>query len=140
MALVEAARFHTLSEAEVAASVLRSAGIDAVIADVHYGSVFWVQQSALGGYRLSVIDEDLADALALLDAPTPEPEVDDETDEPIPTGRRVAAGMLSLWPEAGWLVTRRGSGVAGPAALVAIGGGVIVFVLLVVLRGLFGGP
>lgn len=137
MALVELARFHTLSEAEVAASVLRSAGIEAMIADAHYGSVFWAQQSALGGYRLSVLDEDLADARALLDVPSPEPEAEDEPDPALPAGRRVAAGALALWPEAGWLVARRGRSVAAPAALVAVCGGLAVVAVFVLLGLLF---
>ena len=66
MALVELARFHTLSEAEIAASLLRSAGITASIADAHYGSVFWLEQKALGGFRLSVGEADLADSLDIL--------------------------------------------------------------------------
>lgn len=137
MPLVDVARYHTLSEAEVAASVLRSAGIEAMVADIHYGSVFWVQQSALGGYRLSVLDEDLADARALLDVPAPDPLPDDDADEPLPAGRRVAAGALALWPEAGWLAARRGRSVAAPAALVAVCGGLAVVLLFVTLGLLF---
>jgi len=71
MALVQVARYHTLSEAHVAASVLQSAGIAASIADAHYGSVFWLEQSALGGYRLSVASEDLRDAVEILSSPPP---------------------------------------------------------------------
>ena len=112
MALVEAARFHTLSEAHVAASVLRSAGIVASIADAHYGSVFWIEQRALGGYRLSVADEDLADTIDILRAPPPVEPLDEPLDEPLPTGNRIVAGALALTlgPAAGWLATRRGPG------------------------------
>ena len=136
MALVEAARFHTLSEAQIAASVLQSAGIAGSIADAHFGSVFWMQQSALGGYRLSVAEEDLADAVAMLDTPPPPP-LEDEPAETMSYSQRVAAGALGLaiGPEAGWLVTRRlgptltevGSGWALAALVVAIVGGTVFF-------------
>ncbi len=112
MALVEAARFHSLSEAQVAASVLRSAGIVAAIADAHYGSVFWIEQRALGGYRLSVADRDLADTIEILGSPPPVEPLDEPAPEPLPTANRaVAVGLaLTLGPVAGWLATRRGVG------------------------------
>lgn len=117
MALVEAARFHTLSEAQVAASLLRSAGIAPAIADAHYGSVFWMEQSALGGYRLTVAEEELADTLALLQAPAPEPL--DEDFEPMSGGQRLLAGALGLAiPAAGWLATGRRTGPSLGEALV----------------------
>jgi hypothetical protein len=112
MALVEAARFHSLSEAQVAASVLRSAGIDAAIADAHYGSVFWIEQRALGGYRLSVADQDLADTIDILGSPPPVDPIDEPAAEPLPAVNRAAAVALALTlgPVAGWLATRRGVG------------------------------
>jgi hypothetical protein len=112
MALVEAARFHTLSEAHIAASVLRSAGIVASIADAHYGSVFWIEQRALGGYRLSVAEEDLADTIDILQSPPPVEPLDESLPEPLPTENRIAAGALALTlgPAAGWLATRRSLG------------------------------
>lgn len=112
MALADVARFHTLAEAEIAASLLRSAGIAASVADVHYGSVFWLEQKALGGFRLSVSEEDLADSMAIL---RHRPEVDplDDEDEIPPSitdGDRIAAAalMLTAGPHAGWLVAGRG--------------------------------
>lgn len=109
MALVQVARYHTLSEAHVAASVLQSAGIAASIADAHYGSVFWMEQSALGGYRLSVASEDLSDAVDILHSPPPPDPLDEALDDPLPTGQRVAAGalMVTLGPAAAWLATKR---------------------------------
>lgn len=109
MSLVEAARFHTLSEAYVAASVLRSAGIAASIADAHYGSVFWIEQRALGGYRLSVPDEDLADTIDILRSPPPVEPLDEPLTEPLTGEHRIAAVALALTlgPAAGWLATRR---------------------------------
>jgi len=147
MALVEAARFHTLSEAQVAASVLHSAGIPASIADAHFGSVFWLHQNALGGYRLSVPEEDVADAAAMLDVPIPAP-LDDEPEELLSPGRRVAAGALALWPEAGWLVTRRlgptltevGTGWVLAAVALAVVGGTAFFVISFLFKLLFAPP
>lgn len=144
MALVEAARFHTLSEAHVAASVLRSAGIVVSIADAHYGSVFWIEQRALGGYRLSVAEEDLADTLDILRAPPPVEPLDEPTGEPLPAESRIVAGALALTlgPAAGWLATRRGLGASlsdrpsgGFAAilLIAAAGGAVVFVVAFVM-------
>lgn len=112
MALVEIARFHTLSEAEVAASLLRSAGIEALIADAHYGSVFWIEQRALGGFRLSVREEDLADTLDILRHPAEtEPLAGEDVIPPsLGDNDRVAAAalMLAAGPAAGWLVAGRG--------------------------------
>ncbi len=111
MALVEVARFHTLSEAEIAASLLRSAGITASIADAHYGSVFWLEQKALGGFRLSVGEADLADSLDILrHRPAAEPLAEDDVIPPsIEAGDRVAAAalLLTAGPAAGWLVAGR---------------------------------
>lgn len=148
MALIEAARFHTLSEAEVAASLLRSAGIPASIADAHYGSVFWLEQKALGGFRLSVPEEDLPDTLELLrhpPDPLPVDEDDEPIDQPMPGGKRVlAAGLGFLSPAFGWLATRGKVGAsvaeAGAGTLLSIGLlaagaaalGAIAFALLVV--------
>ena len=108
MALVQVARYHTLSEAHVAASVLQSAGIAASIADAHYGSVFWLEQSALGGYRLSVASEDLPDAVEILHSPPPPDPADEAPDDPLPTGQRLAAGALTvtMGPAAAWLATK----------------------------------
>lgn len=144
MALVEAARFHTLSEAQVAASVLRSAGIVASIADAHYGSVFWIEQRALGGYRLSVADEDLADTIDILRSPPPVEPLDEPPAEPLPMENRIAAGALALTlgPVAGWLATRRGvgaslsdrpSGAIAAMLLIAGVGGVVALGLTFVM-------
>lgn len=111
MALVRIARYHTLSEAEVAASVLRSAGIHAHVSDAHYLGVFWTDTIALGGFRLSVPEEEGPDAVEILRSPPPVEPVDDEPSEPLPVARRIAAGalMLAVTPEAGWLATGRES-------------------------------
>lgn len=148
MSLVEAARFHTLSEAEVAASLLRSAGIEASIADAHYGGIFWLEQSALGGYRFSVREEDLADTLALLRSPPAPAAADDDADpepvaQPLSGQQRVLAAALGLLnPTFGWLATRRRSGpsiaeagagtVLSLVLLLGMGGGIVLVALVVI--------
>jgi hypothetical protein len=62
-ALVEAARYLTAIEAEIARSFLESQGIGAVVFD-SASSVY--SEGALIGARLMVIDEDLAEAVKLL--------------------------------------------------------------------------
>ena len=125
MALVQVARYYTLSEAHVAASVLQSAGIAASIADAHYGSVFWLEQSALGGYRLSVASEDLPDAVEILSSPPPPDLADEAPDDPLPTSQRVVAGalMVTMGPAAAWLATKRwkrSSPIDDPAAGISV--------------------
>jgi hypothetical protein len=134
MALVEVARFHTLSEGHVAVSVLRSAGIMASVSDVHYGSVFWIEQRALGGYRLSVPAEDVADTLAILRAPPlPETPEDEDAVAPLPAGQRLLSGalLLTLGPAAGWLATKRTRG----ASLAEVAGGTVMAVILLLAFG-----
>lgn len=134
MALVEAARYHTLSEAHVAAALLRSAGIPASLSDTHYGSVFWLEQKALGGFRISVPEQDLADTISLLDVPPAGPDPEDEGPEDPELGRRGLAVLLMfvLGPAAGWLVAQRrrfgpSSGEVVTGALMSLGGLVLVF-------------
>ncbi len=107
MTLSVLARFHTQSDAQVAASALRSAGLNALVFDEHYGGVDWVAQSALGGYRVMLPTEDLADGRAILAVAAecpPDPDA-----EPPATGS-VPASVLALVVgtmagfEAGWLV------------------------------------
>lgn len=139
MALVEAARFHTLSEAQVAASLLRSAGIDPTVSDVHYGSVFWLEQKALGGFRLSVAEEDLFDTVALLSGPPPYSDEFEPYDpiEPLSNGQRaLAMGLgLTLGPAAGWLATGRGR--SGRPFAELLSGMIIAAVLLAIVGTVF---
>ncbi|MBI5940214.1 MAG: hypothetical protein HY859_07290 [Caulobacterales bacterium] len=94
MALAEVKRFSSLQEAQIAAGMLRSIGIDAAVCDEHYGAVMPLEQLALGGFRLTAPEGDVQEARTLLrrDARTPEPD-----DEPIPAaspGRMALAGVL----------------------------------------------
>lgn len=63
-ALVEAARYLTAIEAEIARSFLESHGIGAVVFDSASGLY---SEGALIAVRLMVLDEDLAEAVKLLD-------------------------------------------------------------------------
>lgn len=107
MALVVVRRFPTLPEAQVAASVLRSAGIATEILDQHYGGLDWVAQSALGGYRLCTRSEDLADARECMVPPVFEPEGPEEPARPSGSLARTAAALTATWlvgGEGGWVV------------------------------------
>ena len=68
MALLEAAPFATLHEAEVACSALRAGGVDATVFDRNMASNFWIDQVAIGGVRLAVRDGDLPAAADFLHA------------------------------------------------------------------------
>ncbi|WGM41056.1 hypothetical protein [Caulobacter sp. NIBR1757] len=108
MTLSILARFHTQSDAQVAASALRSAGLGAVVFDEHYGGIDWVAQSALGGYRLMLPTGELADGRAILAIATeapPDPESAPAITGSLPaTVLTMAVGLLAGF-EAGWLVT-----------------------------------
>jgi len=144
MALVEVQRFASLPEAHIAAGMLRSAGIDATVCDTHYGAVFWMEQQALGGFRLTAPEDDVQDARALLrhNARTPEP--DDEPPVETPPARMALAAVLFLFGGAagsylalarkrsGSLVGESGAGalLALAILLIAGGGGAVLFVAL----------
>jgi hypothetical protein len=109
MALIVVARCHTLAEAQVAASALRSAGLSPQVFDEFYGTAFWVSQAALGGYRLLLPDDEAVEARALLRSlPEPEPLAEEDA---IPTvksgGTLMVAAILTSFmvPEAAWAIT-----------------------------------
>lgn len=133
MALVRIARFHTLSEAEVAASVLRSAGIPALVADAHYLGVFWTDTIALGGFRLSVPEEEAEDAVAILRSASPAEPIEEDSHAPLPTPQRLLAGalMVTVGAEGGWLATARET----PASVVEKGAGALLTMVLLVCGG-----
>ena len=62
----EVGRFHDLHEAELAAGLLRSAGIRAEVADHHLIGMDPLMQRAVGGLRVTVPDDEAADARAIL--------------------------------------------------------------------------
>ncbi len=82
MALVEIRRFYGPEEAQVAASMLRAAGIEVLLQNEQLGMSDFVVRNAIGGFRLWVTEEDQETALSLLPPlqtelppePAPEPE------------------------------------------------------------------
>jgi hypothetical protein len=92
MALVEAARFWDLTEAQVAGSALRASGIEAEVVDEVVGrnAVWW--QSAMGGFRLLVDEADAAAARALIEDCRSEP----GAVAPLPPREAAARTLLSL--------------------------------------------
>lgn len=108
MSLSILARFHTQSDAQVAASALRSAGLGALVFDEHYGGIDWVAQSALGGYRLMLPTGELEDGRAIL-AIAANAEPDPEAEPPIvgslpATVLTVVVGTITGY-EGGWIIT-----------------------------------
>ncbi|MCF8505182.1 MAG: DUF2007 domain-containing protein [Caulobacter sp.] len=144
MALVEVQRFASLPEAHIAAGMLRSAGIDATVCDTHYGAVFWMEQLALGGFRLTAPEGDVQDARAMLrhNARTPEP--DDEPPMETPPARMALAAVLFLVGGAAAsylaLARKRSGSLIGESStgallafgivLLVVGGGAVLFVAL----------
>lgn len=59
-------RFRDLPDAEMAQSVLRSAGIDSFLADQNIVRLDWLWSDAMGGVKVVVRAEDEADARELL--------------------------------------------------------------------------
>lgn len=111
MGLVLFARFHELPQAQVVASALESAGLTPLVFDRHYGGVDWVAQSALGGYRLMLPEEEAADARAVLADLASQPADPEDQPTAVPPGgpiRAVLALGSSLFGlgELGWLVSR----------------------------------
>lgn len=66
MALVQIARYADLREAQIAASLLRSAGLLAFLPEEHFGSANFLLSQATGGFRLCVAEEEAEAALALV--------------------------------------------------------------------------
>jgi hypothetical protein len=66
MGLRVIARLSTLVEAEVACGALRAAGFRAEIFDHAVGTVYWLYQTAIGGFRIVVPEGELENAVAYL--------------------------------------------------------------------------
>jgi hypothetical protein len=66
MGLRVVARLSTLVEAEVACATLRAAGFHAEVFDLAIGTVYWLYQTAIGGFRIVVPEDELEDAVGCL--------------------------------------------------------------------------
>jgi hypothetical protein len=141
MSLAVARRFPTLPEAQVAASVLRSAGIAAQVLDQYYGGLDWTAQSALGGYRLCTSFEDLADAREILLPPPLEPDDAEAPAGPSGSLARTALALTAAWlvgGEGGWLVAGLRKRTA-PSAAELVLGATMGFALAVAALGAISG-
>lgn len=114
---VEVGRFHDLHEAELAAALLRSAGIAAEVADHHLIAMDPLMQRAVGGLRVMTPPHQADDARAILDQAAAGAFAADEDDGPddlppaAPSAVRdlgLMAGVLAApWAAAGMLGGRR---------------------------------
>jgi hypothetical protein len=131
MTLVVVARPLDLPQAQVAASALRSAGLNPILLDEMLSHAYWHAMFAFGGCRVAVPDAEAEDAIAILrQAPEPVAEALGRADriDPIGWGWRWAAGLSSLLllgPDLGWLLLcvrsrRRGAGGAAMGMAVSL--------------------
>ncbi len=106
MGLRVAAKFSSLVEARVACGALQAAGFDAQLFDQNFGSVMWVDQVAIGGFRVMVPEEEVADAAAfLLDIRQSAPPAETEVRVADHAFRALPLVLLAvLSPLAGWIV------------------------------------
>ncbi|MFN3536638.1 MAG: putative signal transducing protein [Brevundimonas sp.] len=124
---IEVGRFHDLHEAELAAALLRSAGIRAEVADHHLIGMDPLMQRAVGGLRVMAPDDEAADARAIL-ARVQAGELVSDVPDDLPSaagapGRdaSLALGVLAApWAVAGMLGARRSVSVRRRFAPLAI--------------------
>lgn len=143
MSLKEIARFADLAEAQIAASRLRSEGVQVLVQNEYWGGADFIMTIAMGGFRLWAPEGQAAEAKALINAlraavpPSLEPENEEREElvkaqpKPAPASGLARTGLALLltlffgWA-AGFLVVgrRRNAAVTG------------VVVVLVVVSGL----
>ena len=132
---IEVGRFHDLHEAELAAGLLRSAGIRAEVADHHLIGMDPLMQRAVGGLRVMAPDDEAADARAIL-ARVQSGEFTSAEPDDLPAAGDVPARDLGLalgvlaapWAAAGMTGARRSVSVRRRYAPLAI---VLLVALLV---------
>lgn len=132
MSLKEIARFADLAEAQIAASRLRSEGVQVLVQNEYWGGADFIMTIAMGGFRLWAPEDQAAEAKALISelrAASPPPE-ELEDDEPAPraapppaVGAARAGLALVLTLLLGWAA---GLVVAGRRRHVAVTGVVVV--------------
>ena len=133
---VEVGRFYDLHEAELAAGLLRSAGIRAEVADHHLIGMDPLMQRAVGGLRVMAPPDQAADARAIL-ARVQAGEFADPDADPLPEpedrpgqGVAMALGVLAFpWAVAGMTGARRSLSRRRRLAPLALG---LLMLLLVV--------
>jgi hypothetical protein len=142
MSLKEIARFADLAEAQIAASRLRSEGVQVLVQNEYWGGADFIMTIAMGGFRLWAPEGQAAEAKALINAlraaasPPLESEEEDEQEEPVVAQPKPASGLartglaLLLTLFFGWAA---GFLVVGRRRNAAVTG---VVVVLVVISGL----
>jgi hypothetical protein len=70
--LATVCRFRDMPQALLAKSVLESAGIECLLADANIIRTDWLWSNLVGGVKLRVLEEDLDEALRILDQNAPE--------------------------------------------------------------------
>ena len=91
--LVTIARYSFPYEAQIAKSQLDASGIPAFIADEHTINMQWLYSDAMGGVRLQVLQEHVADAQSILSDSAPiNPEIEKAPPQPVCS---ICGGMLS---------------------------------------------
>ena len=106
MTMVVLARYLSLPQGQVAASALRSAGITPFLFDEQQSYARFYMLWAIGGCRLAVLEDDVADAIKILEnAADPPVDEDSPAGFSLPT-RWLAAlfGVGGLEPTLGWTV------------------------------------
>jgi hypothetical protein len=86
MSLKEIARFADLAEAQIAASRLRSEGVQVLVQNEYWGGADFIMTIAMGGFRLWAPEGQADEARALISelrAGSPPPEEPEDDDEPI---------------------------------------------------------
>jgi hypothetical protein len=127
MALGLAARFPSLTEADIACAALNAAGLYAVVFDRGVCATIWTHQLAVGGVRLMTFDAHIEDARALLKAASTAPRgSDDDLPAPKQGGGALIAALgailcFGISPYAGWCVVPLRSKATVLRVLVVIG-------------------
>jgi hypothetical protein len=149
VALTVVATFMNLPEAQIAASALESGGLHPLVMDQGWGSVVWVEQFALQGFRLAVPASEAADAIAFFRAL---PGRRTRAPRPARTVRQLAGAHwwrpvaavlgICLLPYFGWLVVgfrprrRRGSQILTAMSATSVAAIILLGLVFLVIEAL----
>lgn len=146
MGMTVVATFMNLPEAQVAASALEFGGLHPLVMDQGWGSVLWIEQAALQGFRLGVPPDEVADAVAFFRALPPQRKVHMRPRSRIAVAQsnwwRVAAAILGLGlsPVFGWLAVgfrprryRRASFLSGGPLVAAVALVIVVAFIVIAI-------
>jgi hypothetical protein len=112
MSLKEIARFADLAEAQIAASRLRSEGVQVLVQNEYWGGADYLMTIAMGGFRLWAPADQAAEAKTLIQAlrhavPSPEPEdafedAPEAAEAPVAGTVRAGRPCCCRWCSARW--------------------------------------